>query len=206
VLLAAGSGLYLYSEKHKTTLLDDRIRAVVDNTHRIEDRTSMLRAEWALLNQPDRLQTLAAKYLPRLQPMAPTQFVQASDLDRQLPVVIPSTPAAPPTLVAGVTPKAAPQDSAPVKVAVRVAAKPTMRLALAREHHSADVTHHTTVASVAGMRLPRQLAPAIRQAVSYTPAPLLSGTWHPASIAGPVFTGSALGMAHMTMAPPMAAR
>ena len=102
VLLAAGSGLYLYSEKHRTTLLDDKIRVVVEDTHRIEDRTSMLRAEWALLNQPDRLQTLATKFLPALAPIAPTQFVQLAELDRHLPPVGP--PPAPP---------AAPQIPAP---------------------------------------------------------------------------------------------
>ncbi len=112
VLLAAGSGLYLYSEKHRTTLLDDRIRLVVEDTHRIEDRTSMLRAEWALLNQPDRLQTLATKFLPGLAPIAPTQFVQIAELDRHLPPVgAPPAPSAPgqavPTLPAAAPPPVA---------------------------------------------------------------------------------------------------
>ena len=96
VLLAAGSGLYLYTEKHRTTLLDERIDKVVSDTGLIRARTSMLQAEWALLNQPDRLGTLAGKFLPTLQPIAPGQFVQIADLDRRLPAIRPPPSAAPP--------------------------------------------------------------------------------------------------------------
>ena len=90
-LLAGASGLYLYSEKHRTTLLDQQISTVVADTARIRERTAMLRAEWALLNQPDRLQGLATRFLPHLQPMAPTQFVQMASLAARLPVPGPET-------------------------------------------------------------------------------------------------------------------
>ncbi len=91
-LLAGASGLYLYSEKHRTTLLDQQISRVVEDTQRIRERTAMLRAEWALLNQPDRLQGLSGRFLPQLQPMAPTQFVQMASLDGRLPAPGPETP------------------------------------------------------------------------------------------------------------------
>ncbi len=84
-ILAGASGLYLYSEKHRTTLLDQQISAIVSDTQAIRERTAMLRAEWALLNQPDRLQVLATRFLPQLQAMAPTQFVQMASLDHRLP-------------------------------------------------------------------------------------------------------------------------
>ena len=87
VLLAGASGLYLYTEKHRTTVLDQQISKIVQNTQHIRERTAMLRAEWALLNQPDRLQSLSARFLPELHPMAPTQFVQMATLARHLPDV-----------------------------------------------------------------------------------------------------------------------
>lgn len=91
-LLAGASGLYLYSEKHRTTLLDQQISKIVSDTQQIRERTAMLRAEWALLNQPDRLQGLATRFLPQLGAMAPTQFVQLAALDSRLPAVGPETP------------------------------------------------------------------------------------------------------------------
>lgn len=237
VLLAAGSGLYLYSEKHRTTLLDDRIRAVVEDTHRIQDRTSMLRAEWALLNQPDRLQTLAAKFLPALAPIAPTQFVQMADLAKHLPPVgEPAKPAAMPTaplLAQGATPFApvtlasiaASQTSAPgassmdvlkdaekdgtkdiLKAAARVTAKGEprgeVRLAAARAPHRP--AHHQMVVATA----PARPVAAVREVASLAPrpAPMLAAAWRPAAMpspTAPAFSGSALGMAHVGIAPPM---
>ena len=79
-LLAAGaSGLYLYSEKHRTALLDREIGQVIRATEAAHARTGMLRAEWALLNEPGRLQDMAGRYLT-LQPLKPSQFVQVADL------------------------------------------------------------------------------------------------------------------------------
>ena len=81
---ACGSGLYLYSEKHRTVLLDRQIASVINQTQAARARTGLLRAEWALLNEPGRLQDMADKYLS-LKPMAPTQFVQLADLPAHLP-------------------------------------------------------------------------------------------------------------------------
>lgn len=75
-LLAGGSGLFLYSKKHQTTVLDRDITHIVDQTERVRQQTAMLRTEWALLNQPDRLSILAARFVPQLHPMAPDQFVR----------------------------------------------------------------------------------------------------------------------------------
>jgi hypothetical protein len=81
---ACGSGLYLYSEKHRTALLDKQISGVIHATEAARARTGLLRAEWALLNEPGHLQDMADKYLA-LKPMAPSQFVQISDLAARLP-------------------------------------------------------------------------------------------------------------------------
>jgi len=83
LVAACGSGLYLYSEKHRTALLDRDIGQVIRQTEAARARTGMLRAEWALLNEPGRLQDMAEKYLA-LKTMAPTQFVQLSDLPAHL--------------------------------------------------------------------------------------------------------------------------
>ncbi len=101
VLLAAGSGLYLYTEKHRTTVLDQQISQIIQNTRHVREHTATLRAEWALLNQPDRLQSLAGRFLPELHPMAPTQFVQMAALSQRLPEIAPpaAAPAPAPTLL-----------------------------------------------------------------------------------------------------------
>ena len=87
VLLAGSSGLYLYTEKHRTTVLDQQISKIVQDTQHIREHTAMVRAEWALLNQPDRLAALAGHFLPNLQPMAPGQFVQMASLAQHLPEI-----------------------------------------------------------------------------------------------------------------------
>jgi len=84
MLLAGASGLYLYHVKHRTHMLEDRIADLVRATAQTHQRIEMLRAEWALLNRPERLRDLAAQYLS-LQPLKPAQFVRMADLDQHLP-------------------------------------------------------------------------------------------------------------------------
>ena len=246
VLLAAGSGLYLYTEKHRTTILDERIRTVVQDTNRIEDRTSMLRAEWALLNQPDRLQTLAAKFLPKLQPMAPTQFVQAADLDSHLPPVGPppgplvgtpggaiapvppgagvaapaSVPQTPPVIMASagttaprpkpVQPAAGAKPVAPVRLASAVVSHPPVVRVAAHVRRPDDLRSMVAAAWAAREAASPARGSAVnlvRPVVSYSrPAPVYAGAWRAAPAPATSYAGSALGMAHEAMAPPMAAR
>ena len=92
LLSAFGSGLYLYSEKHRTALLDREIGRVIHETEAARDRTGMLRSEWAVLNEPGRLQAMAEKYLT-LKTMAPTQFVQLAELSSRLPAPVATPPA-----------------------------------------------------------------------------------------------------------------
>lgn len=95
-LLAGGSGLFLYSKKHQTTVLDRDITHIVDQTERVRQQTAMLRTEWALLNQPDRLSVLAARFVPQLHPMAPDQFVRLDAGMERLPAPGSKPPAADP--------------------------------------------------------------------------------------------------------------
>lgn len=85
VLLAGASGLFLYSKKHQTNVLDQNIRSIVRQTDDVRQQTAMLQSQWALLNQPDRLQRLSAHFLSDLTPMAPTQYKRLSAAIAALP-------------------------------------------------------------------------------------------------------------------------
>lgn len=81
---AFGAGLYLYQSKHQAQVLDREIMRTIKQTETTRDRTGMLRAEWALLNEPDRLAELAKAHTS-LQTLKPTQFVALADLSARLP-------------------------------------------------------------------------------------------------------------------------
>ncbi|MGO3518353.1 MAG: cell division protein FtsL [Acetobacter cibinongensis] len=86
-VLAIASGFFLYTKKHQTTLLDQQISKIVSDTQRVRAQTAMLRTEWALENQPERLTHLAEQHLTGLHPMEPTQFVRMADLEKHLPAL-----------------------------------------------------------------------------------------------------------------------
>jgi hypothetical protein len=84
LIAAAGAGLHLYQVKHSVSMLDRELREVNRQTEVVRERTQVLRAEWALLNEPDRLRQVAQRHLA-LEPMAPAQFIREADLERRLP-------------------------------------------------------------------------------------------------------------------------
>lgn len=86
-LFAGVSGMVLYAQKHKTTLLDKEITKIVYDTNKIKSQTAMLRTEWTLLNQPDRLKDLSTKFIPGLRALNPTQFVQMASVTAALPPI-----------------------------------------------------------------------------------------------------------------------
>lgn len=86
-LLAAFSGLFLYTKKHDTLLLDQKITQLVYDTRKVQEQTVMLRTQWALLNQPDRLSALSERFLPQLQTVQPRQFVKMDKLVSALPAI-----------------------------------------------------------------------------------------------------------------------
>ena len=88
MLLAGGSGLYLYQTKHRAGLLDREIAHTVKQTEAARERITALRAEWALLNEPERLSELNVQHLG-LRSLAPTQFVALADLPARLPAPLP---------------------------------------------------------------------------------------------------------------------
>lgn len=95
LIAAAGAGLYLYQVKHSVSTLDRELHKVNRQTEEVRERTQILHAEWALLNEPDRLRQVAQRHLA-LEPMAPTQFIREAELERRLPNARPFT--GPPSL------------------------------------------------------------------------------------------------------------
>jgi hypothetical protein len=96
MVLAAGSGLYLYSAKHQAQLLDRKIARVVKAAEGARERTAVLRAEYTLLNDPQRLSELSAVHLATLRSTVPGQFTTPAEFEKRLPPVgAPAVEAAP---------------------------------------------------------------------------------------------------------------
>lgn len=87
MLMAVGSGLYLYQCKHQAQVLDRRIATTLRETEAARNRIGMLRAEWAQLNEPERIAELARAH-SALQTAKPTQFIAANDLAGKLPAPV----------------------------------------------------------------------------------------------------------------------
>ncbi len=84
MILAAVSVLCLYQTKYRSQTLDRKIEQIIKAADPAHERIGLLRAEWALLNEPDRLATLAAQNLT-LQPLTPRQFSSLADAALRLP-------------------------------------------------------------------------------------------------------------------------
>jgi hypothetical protein len=120
LIAAAGAGLYLYQEKHRAQMMDREINRIVHATEQTRDRIGMMRAEWALLNEPDRLAALAQQHLA-LQTMTPGQFVQLADLGSRLPAV--GAPSLPPPAI---------EPAAPITAPIALAAPPASKVDMAK--------------------------------------------------------------------------
>ena len=86
VAALVGSAVYAYSISYQTLLFAAQIEKTKDKIQSKRDEIQMLRADWAHLTRPERLQDLAEKYLD-LQPLAINQIVHPSDLPDRPPRV-----------------------------------------------------------------------------------------------------------------------
>ena len=221
-LLACASGLYLYQEKHRVQMIDREIEKTVYATDAIREQTRVLHAEWTLLNDPQRLQSLADQFLS-LKTVTPGQFTSLAELDNRLPPVRapepppqeappPATPPAGPP-VAQQTPPPAPVPAPPAAPPVAEAASP------APEKPAAPVVATAAPSRPAEHKPAPAPKPQVAVAVPAAPAPRVepkSPERHPvlAEIARPrvqpvvapqptaPISGSALGMAHSSFVPP----
>jgi hypothetical protein len=230
-LLACGSGLYLYQSKHRVQMLDREIERTVHMTEATRDQARLLGAEWMLLNDPERLRTLADQFLT-LKTVTPTQFTTMADLDRRLPPVrspdaplepVPEpavmTPMIPPPGTAPATPPATSPGAMPSMPAPPVAATapatpapapvaaPAPRPApLVAERKPAPEKPRVVAESrqpEPRQTEPRQAEPRPALMAAATPRPTPPRYAAPiAPVAAPMPNGSALGMASRTALPP----
>jgi cell division protein FtsL len=64
----------IYQVKYEARFLDERIITLNQEIDAERDALAVLRAEWSLLNRPERIERLAKKYL-KLAPAGPQQLV-----------------------------------------------------------------------------------------------------------------------------------
>jgi hypothetical protein len=84
LILAAS---FVYKIKFDSTLQAERVARLRGELRRERDAIGALRAEWARLDNPGRLQTLAQRYLP-LRPVDPRQFDDFSRLPERPPATV----------------------------------------------------------------------------------------------------------------------
>jgi hypothetical protein len=153
LVAAAGAGLHLYSVKHEVSQLEKTLRETVRQTEQARERTAVLRAEWALLNEPERLRAAATRNLP-LEVMQTSQFVRAAELERRLPAAVafagaPSLFAPPPAEHSGEQPAAIAMASAAGAGGVAADAAASALTARAAQAAAAAAAHAPAAASTA---------------------------------------------------------
>ncbi len=95
VLGLAALASVIYQVKYEARALDEEIAGLHKQIESERDGIAVLRAEWSLLNRPDRIERLAAKYL-KLAPAEPRQLVTLDSLtDRDFARARSAAPAAP---------------------------------------------------------------------------------------------------------------
>jgi hypothetical protein len=196
VLLACGSGLYLYQAKHRVQMIDREIEKTVHTTDELREQTRVLHAEWTLQNDPQRLQTLAEQFL-NLKTVTPGQFTNLAELDSRLPEVrapepppsearpLPVAEAPPPEPPAAAVPPAPPPRPAVVAAASAPPLHPPERKPPARP----------VIAETQPVRATPVVARAAETAVQARPI-------MPTAVSAPMpVGGSALGMARSASVP-----
>ncbi len=82
-----------YDMKHKAEMAADKVARLQADIAREKDKLALLRAEWSLLTQPSRLQTVVDKYADhfKLQPFSPKQVATIDEIPlRQVPAPVPA--------------------------------------------------------------------------------------------------------------------
>ena len=195
LIAAAGAGLHLYQVKHSVSMLDRELREVNRQTEVVRERTQILRAEWALLNEPDRLRQVAQRHLA-LEPMAPAQFIREAELERRLPNARPF--AGPPSLFGPVELPAKAPEAIMVPAPVAAAPAPQVVASQAPAPRSAAVEPPSRLNAVAAS------SPAPRPAPPPAP-PRVTPALHvtPAAPPPPAIVASALGGVTGALPPPV---
>lgn len=90
-LCVMGLAFWAYQQNYATQTALKETQAVREEIARLRERLTVLRAEWAYLNRPDRLRDLANLNYDRLQlfPLAPEQFGRVDEVAYPAPVAEP---------------------------------------------------------------------------------------------------------------------
>jgi hypothetical protein len=75
---------YVYRIKFEATVQAERLAKLRDEVRRERDKIAVLRAEWAELDEPARIQALTQRFL-KLSPIVPTQFDSLANLPDEPP-------------------------------------------------------------------------------------------------------------------------
>jgi cell division protein FtsL len=78
-----GSAVYAYSTKYQTSFRAEQIAKTKLEIKAERDAIAVLRADWAYMTRPERLQPLAEKYLPEFGPLQVTQLVTLQSLPQK---------------------------------------------------------------------------------------------------------------------------
>jgi hypothetical protein len=84
ICLAALVGFGLFHVKYKVQELEEELGRLNADIMREQEALHVLRAEWAFLNRPERLEDLNARFL-HLGPLTPAQIGSLDDLPARAP-------------------------------------------------------------------------------------------------------------------------
>ncbi len=91
LILLISAAAYVYEIKFESTLRAERVGKMRIDVQRERDAIAALRAEWATLDNPARLQGLARRHLP-LRPAEATQYDPLTRLPDRPPSVVQPPP------------------------------------------------------------------------------------------------------------------
>lgn len=80
-----GSAVWAYSIKYETIRQTEELARLEREISRERDLIAVLRAEWAFLNRPDRVEALADAHLPDIVPMRREHLARFEDLPDRPP-------------------------------------------------------------------------------------------------------------------------
>ena len=87
LIMLVAAAAYVYEIKFESTLRAERIAKMRGDLQRERDAIAALRAEWATLENPARIQGLAGRHLP-LRPAQSTQYDSLDSLPDRPPTVV----------------------------------------------------------------------------------------------------------------------
>ncbi len=93
VIGLVGFAMFLYGREQQTRMAEREIRSIRAEIVREEESMRLLRIEWAMLNNPMRLERLAARHL-ELRPVLPERIRSVDGVLADVPRKVPDSPAA----------------------------------------------------------------------------------------------------------------